>query len=257
MLVDSHCHLDFDDFDADRAAILERAHAAGVHELLIAAVSEVHWPRVRALAAEHPGVWAAAGVHPNAPEAATPEWEPLLAALAVDKVVAVGETGLDYFRSEGDLSWQRERFARHIAAAKVTGKPLIVHTREAATDTLSMLRSEGAAVAGGVIHCFTEDWDFAAAALDLGFYISFSGIVTFKKSTELQAVARKVPADRLLVETDAPYLAPVPLRGQRNEPAYVAHVAAFLGALRGVPPQVIAAQTTANFHRLFTPAAAA
>ena len=257
MLVDSHCHLDFDDFDADRAAILERAHAAGVHELLIAAVSEVHWPRVQALAAGYPGVWAAAGVHPNAPEAATPEWEPLLAALAADKVVAVGETGLDYFRSEGDLSWQRERFARHIAAAKATGKPLIVHTREAATDTLAMLRSEGAAVAGGVIHCFTEDWDFAAAAMDMGFYISFSGIVTFKKSTELQAVARKVPADRLLVETDAPYLAPVPLRGQRNEPAYVAHVAAFLGALRGVPPQVIAAQTTANFHRLFTPAVAA
>ena len=169
MLVDSHCHLDFDDFDADRAAILERAHAAGVHELLIAAVSEVHWPRVRALAAEHPGVWAAAGVHPNAPEAATPEWEPLLAALAVDKVVAVGETGLDYFRSEGDLSWQRERFARHIAAAKVTGKPLIVHTREAATDTLAMLRSEGAAVAGGGDPLFHRRLGFCGGSPGSGF----------------------------------------------------------------------------------------
>jgi TatD DNase family protein len=257
MLVDSHCHLDFDDFDVDRAGILARAHVAGVQEMLIAAVVEAHWPRVQALTAEYPGVWAAAGVHPNEPAAETPEWEHLLAALAADKVVAVGETGLDYFRSEGDLSWQRERFARHIAASKATGKPLIIHTRAAAADTIAMLRSEDAAAAGGVIHCFTENWDFAKAAMDMGFYISFSGIVTFKKSVELQAMARKVPADHLLVETDAPYLAPVPQRGKRNEPAFVAHVAAFLGALRGETLEDIAAQTTANFHALFKHAVAA
>jgi hydrolase, TatD family len=256
MLVDSHCHLDFDDFDVDRAGILARAHAAGVQEMLIAAVVEAHWPRVQALTAEYPGVWAAAGVHPNEPAAETPEWEHLLAALAVDKVVAVGETGLDYFRSEGDLSWQRERFARHIAASKATGKPLIVHTRAAAADTIAMLRSEEAAAVGGVIHCFTENWGFAKAAMDMGFYISFSGIVTFKKSVELQSVAKKMPADRLLVETDAPYLAPVPQRGKRNEPAFVAHVAAFLGALRGETLEDIAERTTANFHTLFKHAVA-
>ncbi|MBU2847470.1 MULTISPECIES: TatD family hydrolase [Acidithiobacillus] len=256
MLVDSHCHLDFDDFDVDRAGILARAHVAGVQEMLIAAVVEAHWPRVQALTAEYPGVWAAAGVHPNEPAAETPEWEHLLAALAVDKVVAVGETGLDYFRSEGDLSWQRERFARHIAASKATGKPLIVHTRAAAADTIAMLRSEEAAAVGGVIHCFTENWGFAKAAMDMGFYISFSGIVTFKKSVELQSVAKKMPADRLLVETDAPYLAPVPQRGKRNEPAFVAHVAAFLGALRGETLEDIAERTTANFHALFKHAVA-
>jgi TatD DNase family protein len=196
------------------------------------------------------------GVHPNEPVGAGPEWERLLVALAADKVVAVGETGLDYYRSEGDLSWQRERFARHIAAAKATGKPLIVHTRAAAADTLAMLRSEDAAAAGGVIHCFTENQDFARAALDMGFYISFSGIVTFRKSVELQAVAKMLPADRLLVETDAPYLAPEPRRGRRNEPAFVAHVAAFLAALRGEAPEAVATQTTANFHALFRHAVA-
>ena len=256
MLVDSHCHLDFEDFDTDRSEILARARAAGVGEMLIAAVVEAHWPRVQALAAGHAGVWAAVGVHPNESGGAAPEWERLLVALAADKVVAVGETGLDYYRSEGDISWQRERFARHIAAAKATGKPLIVHTRAAAADTLAMLRSEDAAAVGGVIHCFTENRDFARAALDMGFYISFSGILTFRKSVELQAVAKMLPADRLLVETDAPYLAPEPLRGRRNEPAFVVHVAAFLAALRGEAPEAVATQTTANFHALFRHAVA-
>jgi TatD DNase family protein len=218
MLIDSHCHLDFEDFAEDRSAILERAQAAGVQEILIAAVVQKHWPRVQALAAENTGIWAAAGVHPNEPEAETPSMDNLLAALSAEKVVAVGETGLDYFRSEGDLRWQQERFARHIAASKATGKPVIVHTREAAADTLGLLRSEDARASGGVIHCFTENWEFARAVLDMGFYISLSGIVTFKKSLDLQAVARKLPADRLLVETDSPYLAPTPLRGKRNEP---------------------------------------
>ncbi|WP_215842162.1 TatD family hydrolase [Acidithiobacillus montserratensis] len=253
MLVDSHCHLDFEDFAEDRAQILERARAAGVQELLIAAVVQKHWARVQALAAENEGIWAAAGVHPNEPEAETPGMDVLLAALSADKVVAVGETGLDYFRSEGDLRWQQERFARHIAASKATGKPVIVHTRAAAADTLALMRSEDARASGGVIHCFTEDWDFARAALDLGFYISLSGIVTFKKSVDLQDVARKLPLDRLLVETDAPYLAPTPMRGKRNEPAYVHHVAQFLAELRGETLAELARQTSANFHRLFVP----
>lgn len=257
MLVDSHCHLDFNDFDADRVGILDRAQQAGVSEMLIAAVVQKHWSRVQTLAAENVGVWAAAGVHPNEPEAETPAMEDLLTALAADKVVAVGETGLDYFRSEGDLRWQRERFARHIAASKATDKPIIVHTREAAADTLALLRSEDAAAAGGVIHCFTEDWEFACAVLDLGFYISLSGIVTFKNSTQLQSVARKLPSDRLLIETDSPYLAPVPMRGKRNEPAYVQHVAAFLAEWRGEALEDLATFTTDNFHRLFKHAVAA
>ncbi|MBU2759252.1 TatD family hydrolase [Acidithiobacillus sulfurivorans] len=257
MLVDSHCHLDFEDFAEDRSAILERAQAAGVQEILIAAVVQKHWSRVQALAAENTGIWAAAGVHPNEPEAETPSMENLLAALSAEKVVAVGETGLDYFRSEGDLRWQQERFARHIAASKVTGKPVIVHTREAAADTLGLLRSEDARASGGVIHCFTENWEFARAVLDLGFYISLSGIVTFKKSLDLQAVARKLPADRLLVETDSPYLAPTPLRGKRNEPAYVRHVAQFLAELRAESFADLARQTTDNFHHLFTRTVAA
>ncbi|WP_226823319.1 TatD family hydrolase [Acidithiobacillus caldus] len=250
-LVDSHCHLDFDDFAEDRDAVLARARAAGVEHLLIAAVTPSHWARVQSLAAEHAGIWAAAGVHPNEDPATTPELDELLRALAAPRVAATGETGLDYFGSEGDLSWQRQRFALHIAAARQSGKPLIVHTRAAAADTLDLLRSEKARDVGGVIHCFTEDWDFACQAMDLGFYISLSGIVTFKKSTELQQVAKKIPADRLLIETDAPYLAPVPQRGRRNEPAYVAHVASFLAELRGEEPQALAAQTHANFFRCF------
>ncbi|MBE7564096.1 TatD family hydrolase [Acidithiobacillus sp. HP-6] len=257
MLVDSHCHLDFEDFAEDRSAILERAQAAGVQEILIAAVVQKHWSRVQALAAENTGIWAAAGVHPNEPEAETPSMENLLAALSMEKVVAVGETGLDYFRSEGDLRWQQERFARHIAASKATGKPVIVHTREAAADTLGLLRSEDARASGGVIHCFTENWEFARAVLDMGFYVSLSGIVTFKKSLDLQAVARKLPADRLLVETDSPYLAPTPLRGKRNEPAYVRHVAQFLAELRAESFADLARQTTENFHHLFTRTVAA
>jgi hydrolase, TatD family len=257
MLVDSHCHLDFEDFAEDRSAILERAQAAGVQEILIAAVVQKHWSRVQALAAENAGIWAAAGVHPNEPEAETPTMDNLLAALSAEKVVAVGETGLDYFRSEGDLRWQQERFARHIAASKATGKPVIVHTREAAADTLGLLQSEDARASGGVIHCFTENWEFARAVLDMGFYISLSGIVTFKKSLDLQAVARKLPADRLLVETDSPYLAPTPLRGKRNEPAYVRHVAQFLAELRAESFADLARQTTENFHHLFTRTVAA
>jgi TatD DNase family protein len=166
-------------------------------------------------------------------------------------VVAVGETGLDYFRSKGDLGWQKDRFRAHIQAAKISKLPLIIHSRDAKEDTIEILRSEGADECSGVMHCFTEDWPMAVAALDLGFYISFSGIVTFRNALDLQAVARRVPADRLLVETDSPYLSPVPMRGKRNEPAFVRYTAEFLARLRGEPAEVLSDQTTENFFRLF------
>ncbi len=251
MLADSHCHLDFDDFDTDREAVLERARSTGVGGILVAAVAEEHWQRVQDLAGSHPGIWAAAGVHPNEKPGGRLEWEHLLQALQAEKVVATGETGLDYFRSEGPMDWQKERFSLHIAAAKATGRPLIVHTRQAAADTIALLETEGARDCGGVIHCFTEDWNFAQAAMDLGFHISFSGIVTFRNSSALQDVARKIPRDRLLVETDSPFLAPVPVRGKRNEPGFVAHVANFLAELRQESPERLAEYTTENFCRLF------
>lgn len=250
-VVDSHCHLDFDDFAADRAEVLLRARQAGVESILIAAVRQPDWGRVRSLAESEAEIWGAAGVHPNEPVTETPRYQDLLAALDHEKIVAVGETGLDYFRSEGDLTWQQERLAGHIAAGRATGKPLIIHTREAAADTLALLRSEGARDCGGVIHCFTETLDFARQAMDLGFYISFSGIVTFKNAKELQEVAKFIPQERLLIETDAPYLAPVPMRGKRNEPAFVAHVARFLAELRGEDRDSLAAVTSQNFRHLF------
>ncbi|WP_437556104.1 TatD family hydrolase [Acidithiobacillus sulfuriphilus] len=251
MIVDSHCHLDFADFDADRPEVLGRAARAGVAQVLIAAVSQAHWPRLLDLVHKHQTLWAGMGVHPNESPEHSPSETDLLAAVQQEKVVAVGETGLDYFRSGEAPTWQKERFSRHIEVAKKTGKPLIIHTRQAAQDTLAMLRAEGADRAGGVIHCFTEDWAFAVAAMDLGFHISFSGIVTFKKSLDLQDIARRVPLDRLLVETDAPYLAPAPHRGKRNEPAYVTDVGRFIADLRGIPYGNLASQSTANFHRLF------
>ncbi len=251
MIVDSHCHLDFADFDADRPEVLERAARAGVAQILVAAVSQAHWPRLLDLVHRHQTLWAGIGVHPNESPEHTPSETELLAAVEQEKVLAVGETGLDYFRGGEAPAWQKERFSQHIEVAKKTGKPLIVHTRQAAQDTLAMLRAEGADRAGGVIHCFTEDWAFAVAAMDLGFYISFSGIVTFKKSVDLQDIARRVPMDRLLVETDAPYLAPAPHRGRRNEPGYVADVARYIAELRGIPYADLAGQSTANFHRLF------
>ncbi|MEY2341267.1 TatD family hydrolase [Acidithiobacillus sp. IBUN Pt1247-S3] len=250
-LVDSHCHLDFDDFDEDRAELLQRAREAGVTSILIAAVRQPDWGRVRALADSEAEIWGAAGVHPNEPAEETPKYADLLAALDHEKIVAVGETGLDYFRMEGDLAWQQERLAMHIAAGRETGKPLIIHTREAAVDTLAILRGEGARDCGGVIHCFTENLDFAHQALDLGFYISFSGIVTFKNAKNLQEVAKVVPQERLLIETDAPFLAPVPMRGKRNEPAFVAHVAHFLAELRGEDLAGLSAATSRNFRQLF------
>jgi TatD DNase family protein len=196
-------------------------------------------------------VFASVGVHPNEREIHDPTAGELIALAADPRVVAIGETGLDYYRSKGDMRWQQERFRQHIRAAKACGKPLIIHTREAAADTLRLMQEEGAREIGGVMHCFTESSEVARAALDMGFYISFSGIVTFANANALRDVARQVPADRLLVETDAPYLAPVPHRGRTNEPAYVRHVAECLSKLRAVSFETLAQQTTDNFFSLF------
>jgi TatD DNase family protein len=251
MYVDSHCHLDFPELAADLPALLAAMAAARVTHALCIAVNLPDWPAVHALAMAHPNLYASVGVHPDAEGTPEPTVEGLVALAARPKVVAIGETGLDYYRLQGDLGWQRERFRIHIRAARMAGRPLVVHTRAAAADTLSIMRDEGARDAGGVMHCFTESAEVARAALDLGFHISFSGIVTFRNAHELKDVARNVPLDRLLIETDSPYLAPVPFRGKRNQPAYVPHVAAEIARLRGVSPEDIARATTSNCFRLF------
>jgi TatD DNase family protein len=219
--------------------------------MLCVSVTLETFPEIRALAHEHPHVFASVGVHPNEREGHEPSVEELTRLAGDDRVVAIGETGLDYYRSQGDMAWQRERFRRHIRAAKASGKPLIVHTREAADDTLRIMREEGAAGIGGVMHCFTESAEVARAALDLNFYISFSGIVTFRNAEALRDVAKQIPQDRLLVETDAPYLAPIPYRGKTNEPAFVRHVAECLATVRQTTPDEIAELTTRNFFTLF------
>lgn len=251
LLVDSHCHINFDPLGANVAQVLENARAQGVGHLLCVAVNLEDFPQVQALAHTHAQVFASVGVHPNETAGKDPSVEELVALAQDRKVVAIGETGLDYYRSNGDLTWQQLRFRRHIRAAIAVGKPLIVHTREAAQDTIDILKEEGAQRAGGVMHCFSENWEIAQQALDLGFYISFSGIVTFKSAQNLREVAMRVPTERLLVETDSPYLAPVPHRGKTNEPAYVRLVADCLAALRNSPYPEIAAATTDNFFRLF------
>ena len=219
--------------------------------MLCVSVTLEKFPEIRALAQHHSHIFASVGVHPNETEGQDPSVEELVALAADNRVVAMGETGLDYFRSQGDMQWQQERFRRHIRAAKQSGKPLIVHTREAAEDTLRILREENAADIGGVMHCFTESWEVARAALDMNFYISFSGIITFRNAAALREVAQQVPLDRLLIETDAPYLAPMPHRGKTNEPAFVKHVADCLAEVRGATIETIADVTTRNFFSLF------
>jgi TatD DNase family protein len=251
MYVDSHCHLDFPEFAAELPALLDAMAAARVTHALCVAVNLPAWPAVHALATTYPNLYATVGVHPDAEHTPEPGIDTLVGLAGRPKVVAIGETGLDYFRLTGDLGWQRERFRIHIRAARRAGKPLVVHTRAAAADTLSIMDEEDARDAGGVMHCFTESWEVARAALDLGFHISFSGIVTFKNAHDLKDVARRVPLDRLLIETDAPYLAPVPFRGKRNQPAYVPHVAAEIARLRGLSVDAVAEATTSNFFHLF------
>jgi len=255
-LVDSHCHLNFEPLNAELPAVLTRAKANGVSHMLCVSVTLESFPAVRAIARTHDHVYASVGVHPNERDGEDPSVEALCALADDARVVAIGETGLDYFRSQGDMAWQHERFRRHIRAARATRKPLIIHTRDAATDTLRIMQEEAAGEIGGVMHCFTESWEVARAALDLNFHISFSGIVTFKNAEALREVARQVPDDRLLVETDSPYLAPVPYRGKSNEPAFVRHVAECLATVRAEPPPALAAQTTENFFNLFAHARA-
>src|SRR4030095_7266118 len=226
-----------------------REHAV-THALCIG-VDLPAWPQVLAIAHAHANLFATVGVHPDYTDTPDPAVAELVAMSTTPKVVAIGETGLDYYRLEGDLEWQRERFRRHIRAARETGKPLVIHTRSAAADTLAIMREERAGEAGGVMHCFTETWDVAQGALDLGFHISFSGIVTFKNAVELKDVARRVPLDRMLIETDSPYLEHLAFRGKRNQPAYVRHVAEEIARLRGMTVAEVGGVTSANFFRLF------
>jgi len=251
VLVDSHCHLNFEPLGQDIEGVLTRAQDAGVAHMLCVAVTLEKFPEVKALADAHANIYASVGVHPNERTGEEPDVERLVALADDQKIVAIGETGLDYYRSESDLEWQRDRFRVHIRAARKAKKPLIIHTREAADDTLRIMTEEGAENAGGVMHCFTESWETARRALDLGFYISFSGIVTFRTADALREVARKVPTDRLLIETDCPYLAPVPYRGKTNEPALVRYVAECVAAERGSTADAIADLTTENFFNLF------
>jgi len=252
MFVDSHCHLNLLlEEEGGIDAILAQAKENEVDHILSIAIDKASCNEVISLAENHPDITASVGIHPNIEQSENFTIDELVALADNKKVIAIGETGLDYFRSEGDLEWQRDRFKIHIEAAKQLKKPLIIHTREARDDTMNILEQEGAEHAGGIIHCFTENWETAQRALDIGFYISLSGIVTFKNAKALQYVAQKLPLDRILIETDAPYLAPVPHRGKTNQPAFVKHVAEFLAELRGDTVDNIAKSTTANFHRLF------
>jgi TatD DNase family protein len=253
MLIDSHCHIDFEEYAGRIPQILEEMARHQVTHALCVCVNLVDFPRVLALAESHSQFFASVGVHPDQIEDASPAVHELVEHARHQKIVAIGETGLDYFRQDGDLEWQRARFRTHIRAARECGKPLIIHTREAGEDTLRIMREEGASQTGGVMHCFTETLDMARAAIELNFYISFSGIVTFKNALAIKEVAKNVPLERMLIETDSPYLAPVPQRGKTNQPAWVRHVAEEIARLRGISLEAVAEATSANFFRLFKP----
>jgi TatD DNase family protein len=255
MFIDSHCHINFPELAVRLPEIFSKMAENQVTHALCVSVDLPDFPQIRELAENYPHVYASVGVHPDYEETPEPTVEELVKLSAHPKIVAIGETGLDYYRLEGDLEWQRERFRTHIRASRATGKPLIIHTRSASEDTIRIMREEGAGTnaggAGGVMHCFTESLEVAEAAMEMGFYISFSGIVTFKSAKELQAVACAVPLERTLIETDSPYLAPVPFRGKMNEPGLVRHVAEFLATLKGIPLERVAQETTDNFFNLF------
>lgn len=251
MLVDSHCHLDFPQLSDSIEQVVDLMQANGVGCALCIGVTLEELPRVLALAEASSVLLASVGVHPEATEVREPTVAELVELARHPRVIAIGETGLDYYWHKDAPEWQRERFRTHIRAARQAQKPLIVHTREAAADTLRLMEEEGAGEVGGVMHCFTETWAVAEAALDRGFHISLSGIVTFKKALAVREVAQRVPLDRLLVETDSPYLAPVPYRGKTNQPGYVKHVAEEVARLRGLSYEALVDATTANFFRLF------
>lgn len=251
MLVDSHCHLDFPDLNARLPEVLARMRENSVGCAVCIGVNLENLPRVLALAESQPNILASVGVHPENTDAEEPTVADLVRLAAHPRVIAIGETGLDYYWHKDAPEWQRERFRTHIRAARECGKPLVIHTRESAADTLRLMEEEGAAEVGGIMHCFTESWEVAQQALAQGFHISLSGIVTFKNAHLVKEVAAKVPLDRLLVETDAPYLAPVPYRGKPNEPGYVKHVAEEIARIRGLSYEAVVAATTDNFFRLF------
>lgn len=255
MYIDSHCHIDFPDLAGKLPEVFSLMAENQVSHALCISVELEKFPQVLTLAETHPNVYASVGVHPDHEDCTEPTVEQLVALADHPKVVAIGETGLDYFRLTGDLEWQRERFRIHIRAARASGKPLVIHTRSAAVDTLRLMREERAGEAGGVMHCFTESLAVAEAAIELGFYISFSGIVTFKNAVALREVAAVIPLERMLIETDSPYLAPVPHRGRTNQPGYVKHVAEEIGRVRGIDPEAVGKITTENFFRLFAAAA--
>lgn len=255
MFIDSHCHLDFDEFTDQLDEVLLNMKNAQVDKALCISVNVTDFPKVLGLAHRYEHLYASVGVHPDYENTIEPTQEWLVTEAKDPKVIAIGETGLDYYRmsdrSYDDLEWQRERFRTHIRAALQTTKPLIIHTRSASVDTIKILQEEGAAAVGGVMHCFTESQEVAKAAMDLGFYISFSGIVTFKNAVDIKETCKFVPLDRLLIETDAPYLAPVPHRGKLNQPAWVSHVAHYIAELKGVSVEHIGEVTTQNFQKLF------
>ena len=261
MFTDSHCHLSFPELQAQLPQIREAMVQAQVDRALCICTTLEEFETVHALATTYDNFWCSVGVHPDNEDVLEPSLDDLVRRAALPKVVAIGETGLDYYRlgerSVADMHWQRERFRTHIRAARQTGKPLVIHTRSASADTLAILREEGEAAdnlgrAGGVFHCFTETAEVARAALDLGFYISFSGILTFKNAIDLREVARFVPLDRTLIETDSPYLAPMPYRGKTNNPSYVPYVAKQVAEIKQIPVEAIAEATSRNFERLFT-----
>ncbi len=254
MLVDSHCHLDRVDlapYDGDFPRLIAATQDAGVSHMLCVSIDLESYPAMLSLVEPYAEVSISVGVHPNDYDRREPTVEELVELAKHPKNVAIGETGLDYFRADGDLDWQRARFRTHIRAAREAAKPLIIHTRDAREDTIEILQQENAREVGGVMHCFTETWEMAQAAMAMDFYISFSGIVTFKNADALRDVAVQVPDDRLLIETDSPYLAPVPHRGKPNEPRYVGHVAETVAALRGVTVDSLVQQSYDNFYRLF------
>jgi TatD DNase family protein len=251
MFVDSHCHIDFEDFAGELPSLLDNMRANAVTHAMVICVTMPERERVLETAMRAPNLYATVGTHPDYEDTPEPTVAELVRFADHEKVKAIGETGLDYFRLEGDLEWQRERFRTHIRAARECGKPLVVHTRNASADTIKIMCEEKADEVGGVMHCFTEDWAVAQAAMELNFHISFSGIVTFKNAKILHEVARNMPLERMLIETDSPYLAPTPFRGKRNQPAWVKHVAEGIAALRGESVEAIAKATSANFFKLF------
>lgn len=251
MLIDSHCHLDFPDLAARLPEVLAEMQQNGVGGALCIGVNLEDFPKVLALAESHRQLYASVGLHPEYDNVEEPDQARLTALASHPKVIAIGETGLDYYWQKDKPEWQRQRFRTHIRTAIALGKPLIIHTRDSAEDTLRILAEEGAERVGGIMHCFTETWEIAQQALDLDFHLSFSGIVTFKNALQVKEVATRAPLDRILVETDAPYLAPTPYRGKTNQPAYVRYVAEEIARLRGISFDDVAAATTANFFSLF------